>query len=76
MYVKIPIINTKKEPSLELIRQLSHSGVKVNVTAILTLEQVRGASDALAGGAPSVVSVSAGRVADSGLDPVPSWLRL
>ena len=71
VYVKIPITNTKKEPSLELIRRLSHSGVKVNVTAILSLEQVQGASEALAGGAPSVVSVFAGRIADTGLDPVP-----
>lgn len=71
VYVKIPITNTKKEPSLELIRRLSHSGVKVNVTAILSLEQVRGASGALAGGAPSVVSVFAGRIADTGMNPVP-----
>jgi len=71
VYVKIPITNTKKEPSLELIRRLSHSGVKVNVTAILSLEQVQGSSEALAGGAPSVVSVFAGRIADTGLDPVP-----
>ena len=71
VYVKIPITNTKKESSVELIRQLSHSGVKVNVTAILTLDQVRAASAALAGGAPSVVSVFAGRIADTGTDPVP-----
>ena len=71
VYVKIPITNTRKEPSQELIRRLSHSGVKVNVTAILSLDQVRGASEALAGGASSVVSVFAGRIADTGLDPVP-----
>jgi transaldolase len=71
VYVKIPITNTKREPSKELIRRLAHSGVKVNVTAILTLEQVRDAAEALAGGAPSVVSVFAGRIADTGLDPVP-----
>jgi len=71
VYVKIPITNTKRQPSIELIRRLAHSGVKVNVTAILTLDQVRDASAALAGGAPSVVSVFAGRIADTGLDPVP-----
>lgn len=71
VYVKIPITNTRREPSLELIRRLSHSGVKVNVTAILSMEQVRSASESLAGGAPSVVSVFAGRIADTGLDPVP-----
>ena len=71
VYVKIPITNTKREPSIELIRRLSHSGVKVNVTAILTMEQVRNTAAALAGGEPSVVSVFAGRIADTGLDPVP-----
>ena len=71
VYVKIPITNTKREPSKDLIRRLAHSGVKVNVTAILTLEQVCDAAAALAGGAPSVVSVFAGRIADTGLDPVP-----
>jgi transaldolase len=71
VYVKIPVTNTKRESSMALIQQLAHSGVKVNVTAILTLEQVRDAAAALAGGAPSVVSVFAGRIADTGLDPVP-----
>ncbi len=64
VYVKIPITNTKREPSIELIRRLSHSGVKVNVTAILTMEQVRNTAAALAGGEPSVVSVFAGRIAE------------
>jgi len=71
VYVKIPITNTKGEPSIDLIHRLSHSGVKVNVTAILTLDQVRETAAALAGGDPSVVSVFAGRIADTGLDPVP-----
>lgn len=71
VYVKIPVTNTRRESSTELIRRLAHSGVKVNVTAILTLHQVRDSAAALAGGAPSVVSVFAGRVADTGLDPVP-----
>jgi transaldolase len=71
VYVKIPVTNTRGESSMNLIRRLSHSGVKVNVTAILTLDQVRDAAAAVAGGAPSVVSVFAGRIADTGLDPVP-----
>lgn len=71
VYVKIPITNTRGESSCELIRRLSHSGVRVNVTAVLTLRQVREALAALAGGAPAVVSVFAGRIADTGRDPVP-----
>jgi transaldolase len=71
VYVKIPVTNTRGESSMEVIRRLSHSGIKVNVTAILTLDQVRDAAAALVGGAPSVVSLFAGRVADTGRDPVP-----
>jgi transaldolase len=71
VYVKIPVTNTRREPAYDLIRRLSHAGVKVNVTAIMTLEQVRHVVASLAGGAPSNVSVFAGRVADTGRDPVP-----
>jgi transaldolase len=71
VYVKIPVTNTRRESSVELVRRLSHSGVKVNVTAVLTLDQVRAAAGALAGGAPAVISVFAGRIADTGRDPVP-----
>jgi transaldolase len=71
VYVKIPVTNTRREPAYELVRRLSHAGVKLNVTAIMTLEQVRAVVDALKGGAPSNVSVFAGRVADTGRDPVP-----
>jgi transaldolase len=71
VYVKIPITNTRREPASILIRELSASGVKLNVTAICTLEQVRDTAQALAGGAPSVVSVFAGRIADTGRDPIP-----
>jgi transaldolase len=71
VYVKIPVTNTKRIPTYDLIHRLSHSAVKVNVTAILTLEQVRDVVDALKGGAPSNVSVFAGRIADTGRDPVP-----
>jgi len=72
VYVKIPITNTRGESSLPLVKELSVNGrVQVNVTAICTLEQVRGVSQALVGGAPAVISVFAGRVADTGRDPVP-----
>jgi transaldolase len=71
VYVKIPVTNTKRVPAYDLIRRLSHSGVKINVTAILTLEQVRDVVAVLKGGAPSNVSVFAGRIADTGRDPVP-----
>jgi transaldolase len=71
VYVKIPVSNTRREPAYELIRRLSQAGVKVNVTAIMTLEQVQAVTDALAGGAPSNISVFAGRIADTGRDPVP-----
>ena len=70
-YVKIPVTNTRRERSLDLICRLANAGVKLNVTALLTLEQVREVAGALAGGAPSCVSVFAGRIADTGRDPVP-----
>jgi transaldolase len=71
VYVKIPVTNTAGEPALPLIECLSHTGVKVNVTAILSLGQVRDVVQALAGGSPSNVSVFAGRIADTGRDPAP-----
>ena len=71
VYVKVPVTNTKRAPAYDLIHRLSQAGVKVNVTAVLTLEQVRDVVAALKGGAPSNVSVFAGRIADTGRDPVP-----
>ncbi len=71
VYVKIPVTNTKGRPSSALVHRLSHAGVKVNVTAVLSLRQVRETVDALAGGAPSNISIFAGRIADTGRDPVP-----
>jgi transaldolase len=71
VYVKIPVSDTRGTSSFDLIHRLSHAGVRVNVTAVLTLGQVREAADALRGGAPSNVSVFAGRIADTGRDPVP-----
>jgi transaldolase len=71
VYVKIPITNTRRESAIPLIRELASGGVKLNVTAICTLEQVQETAQALKGGAPSVVSVFAGRIADTGRDPMP-----
>jgi len=71
VYTKIPITNTRGESSLPLIRDLAREGVKLNVTAILTLEQVRGVAQALNPEVPSVASVFAGRIADTGVDPMP-----
>jgi transaldolase len=69
--VKIPVTNTRGEASTPLIRRLSHDGIKVNVTALMSLSQVAQVVEALRGGAPSCVSVFAGRIADTGRDPVP-----
>jgi transaldolase len=71
VYVKIPITNTKRASAAPLVKELAGAGVKLNVTAICTLDQVRETAQALKGGAPSVVSVFAGRIADTGRDPVP-----
>ena len=71
VYVKIPVMNTKKMPSYELIRHLSLKGVKINITAIMTLEQVRMVSESVIDGPSCFVSVFAGRIADTGVDPVP-----
>lgn len=71
VYVKIPIMNTKGEASIELIQRLSKKGLKLNITAIMTLEQVEATVDALAKGTENIVSVFAGRVADTGIDPLP-----
>ena len=71
VYVKIPITNTRSEASEVLVQRLSHEGVKLNVTALMTLTQVRSTAAAIHGGAPACVSVFAGRVADTGIDPMP-----
>jgi transaldolase len=71
VYVKIPITNTAAESSIGLIRELTSDGLKLNVTALTTLEQVDSLSSALNPLAPSIVSVFAGRIADTGVDPVP-----
>ena len=69
--VKIPVTNTRGENSGPLIRRLAAAGVRLNITAIMTLDQVRDVAECLGQGPPSYVSVFAGRVADTGRDPVP-----
>jgi transaldolase len=71
VYVKIPVTNTRREPAYELIRKLAKRKVKLNVTALLTLDQVRDVVMALNPEVPSCVSVFAGRIADTGRDPLP-----
>lgn len=71
VYVKIPITNTHREPSYDLIKKLSHAGVKINVTALLNLAQVREVAECIVGGPSCFVSVFAGRIADTSLDPIP-----
>ncbi len=69
--VKIPVTNTRGESAARLVERLSADGVAVNVTAIMTLAQVRDVAEALAETTPAIVSVFAGRIADTGLDPTP-----
>jgi transaldolase len=69
--VKIPVTNTTGESSAKLIRRLAADGVRLNVTALMTLAQVRAVTECLENGPPSIVSVFAGRIADTGYDPVP-----
>ena len=71
VYVKVPITNTRRQSSLPLVRALAAQGVKVNVTAILTLEQVAATVEALDPATPAVISIFAGRIADTGIDPMP-----
>ena len=71
VYVKIPITDTRRRSSAPLIKRLVRHGVKVNVTAIMTLDQVDAVVDSLAGGPPSCISIFAGRIADAGCDPLP-----
>lgn len=71
VFVKIPVTNTRGESSTALLRRLSRAGVRLNVTAILTLEQVREVVPCLATGPSAYISIFAGRVADTGVDPVP-----
>lgn len=71
VYLKIPVTNTKQETAYALINKLAHQGVKVNVTAIMTLAQMREVVHSLNPQVPSYISVFAGRIADTGRDPLP-----
>jgi transaldolase len=72
VYVKIPVTNTRAESSVPLVRELANEGIKLNVTALTTTAQVRAVAEALKPGVSSFVSLFAGRVADTGRDPVPA----
>jgi transaldolase len=71
VYIKIPVTNTKGESTAPLVKKLSRDGLRLNVTAILTLDQVKTVAKVLSPDTPSVVSVFAGRIADTGRDPMP-----
>src|SRR5580693_8231284 len=75
VYVKIPVTSTTGESMAPLVRELSEGGLKVNVTALFTTAQVELITAALADGAPSYISVLAGRIADAGVDPMPIIAR-
>ena len=71
VYIKLPVTNTKQKPCYDLIKKLSSKEIKLNITAIMTLEQVRDVINALDPYVPSYISVFAGRIADTGRDPLP-----
>ncbi len=71
VYVKIPVTDTSGNPSTDLVRELAAEGVNLNVTGLLTLQQVETIAAALDEGVPACVSLFAGRIADAGVDPVP-----
>jgi transaldolase len=71
VYVKVPVTNTRREPAADVVRRLADQGVKVNVTALTTPAQVSDVLQWVAGGPPCYISVFAGRIADSGRDPLP-----
>lgn len=75
VFVKIPVTNTKGESSIPLVRQLVAAGVKLNVTALMTEHQVAAVAEVLSAGLPTIVSVFAGRIADTGRDPMPIMRR-
>ena len=75
VYVKIPVTNTRRVPMYGLIERLSQEGIQLNVTAVFTLEQTREVARRLEGGAASNVSIFAGRIADTGRDPLPIMSR-
>ena len=75
VYVKIPISNSKGEKSIRLIKKLSNEGVKLNITAIFTIKQIEETIDALNNNVNSIISIFAGRIADTGADPLPYIIK-
>ncbi len=75
VYVKVPVSTTSGESLVPLVRELSETGVKVNITAVFTTAQVELVAAAVKDGAPSYISVFAGRIADAGIDPMPIMAR-
>jgi transaldolase len=75
LYVKVPISNTKGESTAPILESLSKDGIKINVTALMTEAQVMSTVEALSADVPSYISVFAGRVADTGIDPIPLMRR-
>lgn len=71
VFVKIPIVNSKGESTIELIKKLSADHVRLNVTAVYTIEQVKAITEAVTESVPTYISVFAGRIADTGVDPLP-----
>ncbi|WP_108645216.1 transaldolase [Polynucleobacter rarus] len=71
VFVKIPVTNTRRESTANLVNELSDAGIRLNITAVMTLNQVRDIVAALVPGVPSFISIFAGRIADTGRDPVP-----
>lgn len=71
VYVKIPITNTKRVSSFDLVKKLAHDGIKVNVTAMLTVDQTTNIKNAFPKDMPGIISIFAGRIADTGVDPLP-----
>lgn len=75
VYIKIPVTNTKGKSSVELIKKLSKEGFQLNITAIFTLEQVESVVSALNPGTKNIISIFAGRIADTGCNPIPIMKR-
>ena len=71
VFVKIPIVTTNGESTIPLIKKLSADNVQLNVTAVYTLDQVKAITEAVTEGVPTYISVFAGRIADTGVDPLP-----
>jgi transaldolase len=71
VFVKIPITNTKGESAAALMHKLACDGIRLNITGMLTVDQVRTSTESLSGGPECIISVFAGRVADTGVDPIP-----